>query len=399
MVDSESLSRLLLVLYEGAATPARLQDFLIELTKAINARGAAFREQIFEDDGNVSLTAASLFVSVGYSEEALREYTEYFHSKDIFVQRVLQHHRSADCGVSQLLITEHELRKTEIFSDYMRRFEIGPMMWAKLSEDPNYVAGMSFHRLHEFGQSELEMITALIPHIRQTLQLSRTLRTLEASNAALSRSLEEMEIAISMVRQDGSILRSTEGAERLLAAGNGIGLQKGRLSAAFDSEQRTLNTLIEGACRTGAGHGLEYTMRTQSKAAGNTTVRSWTAQSGGAMLITRKPPLRPLQVIVSPFCSGLLMHEPQATALIQFSDPSSIPRSRSSVLRALYALTPTESRLADLLLQGLKVSEAADRMKITLETTRFQLKRVLAKTGAGRQSELMRLMLSLPGAP
>jgi DNA-binding CsgD family transcriptional regulator len=34
---------------------------------------------------------------------------------------------------------------------------------------------------------------------------------------------------------------------------------------------------------------------------------------------------------------------------------------------------------------------------ITLETARFHLKRVLTKTGARRQSELMRLMLSLPG--
>jgi DNA-binding CsgD family transcriptional regulator len=32
-----------------------------------------------------------------------------------------------------------------------------------------------------------------------------------------------------------------------------------------------------------------------------------------------------------------------------------------------------------------------------LETIRFQLRRVLAKTGTCRQSELMMLMLSLPG--
>jgi DNA-binding CsgD family transcriptional regulator len=36
-------------------------------------------------------------------------------------------------------------------------------------------------------------------------------------------------------------------------------------------------------------------------------------------------------------------------------------------------------------------------MRTTLATTRFQLKRVLAKTATRRQSELMRLMLSLPG--
>jgi DNA-binding CsgD family transcriptional regulator len=105
-----------------------------------------------------------------------------------------------------------------------------------------------------------------------------------------------------------------------------------------------------------------------------------------------------LQVVVSPFLSGSLMNERQATALIQFSDPSAIPRHRGAILRVLYGLTPTESRLADLLLHGLDVRQTAERMKITVETARFNLKRVQAKTSTRRQTELMRLMLSLPGS-
>ena len=66
-------------------------------------------------------------------------------------------------------------------------------------------------------------------------------------------------------------------------------------------------------------------------------------------------------------------------------------------MRHLYALTPTESRLADLLLGGLEVRDIAHRLTITLGTARFHLKRVLVKTGTRRQTELMRLMLSLPG--
>jgi DNA-binding CsgD family transcriptional regulator len=67
-------------------------------------------------------------------------------------------------------------------------------------------------------------------------------------------------------------------------------------------------------------------------------------------------------------------------------------------LKALYGLNPTESRLANLLVQGLEVREIADRIGITYESTRFNLKRVLEKTSTHRQSELIRLMLSLPGS-
>jgi len=66
-------------------------------------------------------------------------------------------------------------------------------------------------------------------------------------------------------------------------------------------------------------------------------------------------------------------------------------------MQQLYGLTPTESRLADLLVEGLDVRDAAGRLRITLETTRFHLKRIFAKTGTRRQTELLRLMLSLPG--
>jgi DNA-binding CsgD family transcriptional regulator len=66
-------------------------------------------------------------------------------------------------------------------------------------------------------------------------------------------------------------------------------------------------------------------------------------------------------------------------------------------MRQLYGLTPAEARVANLLLEGLEVREAAERLGITLETARFHLKRVLAKTGTRRQTELLRLMLSLPG--
>ena len=112
----------------------------------------------------------------------------------------------------------------------------------------------------------------------------------------------------------------------------------------------------------------------------------------------RRLPFRPVQVIVTPFCSGSLLSDPEATALIQICDPSATPRSRAAILKALYALSPTEARLADLLLQGHEVSAAAELLGTTLATARFHLKRVLAKTGSRRQTELMRLMLSLPGS-
>jgi DNA-binding CsgD family transcriptional regulator len=70
---------------------------------------------------------------------------------------------------------------------------------------------------------------------------------------------------------------------------------------------------------------------------------------------------------------------------------------RGEFLRDLFGLTATEARLADCLLEGNGLQDAADTLKITWSTTRFHLKRIFAKTGTCRQTELMRLMWSLPG--
>lgn len=401
VLGEDGVSRLLLLLYEGVSSPERMQIFLDEVVQAVNATGAIFREHTFSTAGNFHIETTDLSETTGYSPESLSAYVDHYWEIDIYLQRALERFRAADCGVSQLLTTKAELQRHEFHSDYLRPFDVGPMMWGKIEERADYHASISIVRptgAEHFGETELKLLTTLAPHLRQALGLSRSLRGLQASNAMLSRGLDEIGIAICMVRQDGTILHSTEEAERLFKnKDSGVSLHKGRLQVAGHDEQKALDSLIGGACGTGANRGLASAVRVKSRAAGNRTIQSWTAQAGGALLITRKSSLRPLQVVVSPFCSGSLMNEPQATALIQFSDPLSIPKSRASVLRALYHLTPVESRMADLLLQGFEVREAACHLGTTLETARFYLKQVQAKTGVRRQTELMRLMLSLPG--
>jgi DNA-binding CsgD family transcriptional regulator len=150
----------------------------------------------------------------------------------------------------------------------------------------------------------------------------------------------------------------------------------GRLAATDRHEDAQLQFLIAGA--TGEKDAL-------------------VSLPGGAMRIVRPLARTSLQVAVVPAPERYRPAENGSCALVFISDPESRPKPRAALMRALYGLTPAEARLADLLLEGLEVREIAERVGTTLETARSHLKRVLAKTGARRQVELMRLMLSLPG--
>ncbi len=68
----------------------------------------------------------------------------------------------------------------------------------------------------------------------------------------------------------------------------------------------------------------------------------------------------------------------------------------ADVLRLLYDLTDAEARLFNRLVKGCSVREIADAFGITETTIRTQLKHLLNKTGARRQSELVRMALTGP---
>jgi DNA-binding CsgD family transcriptional regulator len=191
----------------------------------------------------------------------------------------------------------------------------------------------------------------------------------------LETALDSLEHAVLGLDRNGKVVLSNRSAEVVVKAGDALNLSNGILSSIFPEQNRRLQAALSGA--VAAGNGSNIT-------------------SGGALLIDRKSQMNPLRITVTPFLSPVPGSSAQLAALVFISDPASCPQPRGITLRALYGLTPTEARLTDLLLEGTDLRKIAERLGLTVETTRFHTKRVLAKTGTRRQNELIKLMLSLP---
>ncbi len=82
-------------------------------------------------------------------------------------------------------------------------------------------------------------------------------------------------------------------------------------------------------------------------------------------------------------------HAPCMAVLIW--DPEKTPPLRCDRIRHLYKLTAAEARVTEGLVRGLAVIELAREMRVQTNTIRTHLKRIYDKTGARRQSELVRL--------
>jgi DNA-binding CsgD family transcriptional regulator len=68
----------------------------------------------------------------------------------------------------------------------------------------------------------------------------------------------------------------------------------------------------------------------------------------------------------------------------------------STMLTALFDLTPAEAKLAAGIAKGLSINAAAVESGITAKTARSYLERVFAKTGTHRQGELVALLKNVP---
>ena len=248
-----------------------------------------------------------------------------------------------------------------------------------------------------FEKDSIAVLTLLAPHLRRALNTSHALHLARNRIEALRQSVEAIDVALLGLDSAGRVVRISPDAEVILNLDEGIRLEGGFLRAAVPSEQLALSQLIAGAVATGAGRSSGFLLRCSTANAPEAGGRPvWTPPSGGAMLISRRPPGRPLRLVVTPIrANGDLLGEHTA-ALVFLSDPDTMPRPRAALFRSLYGLTPVESRLADLLFQGEDLTAAAEKLRMSVGTARFHLKSIFRKTGVARQTDLVRLALSLP---
>jgi DNA-binding CsgD family transcriptional regulator len=85
---------------------------------------------------------------------------------------------------------------------------------------------------------------------------------------------------------------------------------------------------------------------------------------------------------------------------VMLMTPISSPAAPDATLiRGLFDLSPGEARVAGAITEGLTIDQIAARSGVARETTRSQVKSVMAKTGTNRQSEVAALLAALPKFP
>jgi DNA-binding CsgD family transcriptional regulator len=270
-----------------------------------------------------------------------------------------------------------KLKKTEYYNDYLLKFDLNLFCAIATVRDQRMVEHISLYqswKSNSPSKETVDLVRLILPHMQTALDVRRRLGSLAGENRNFEDALDQMRQGVILFDEYGSCVFLNRVARELARKRDGVYLTQNRLYAVDLRESQGLQGLVKNAVSTGTKKD---------------------ARAAGAILISRRFG-RALHVVISPFSSERTSFQKRAIAIALISDPEPQASRQSEVLGRLYFLTPAEIGVVELLGSGLSLTESAAVKQVSKETIRSQLKSILDKTGARRQSDLIRLLGTMP---
>ena len=247
----------------------------------------------------------------------------------------------------------------------------------KLTSDPAMIGSITFGRAAaagEVGESELEPLRLLAPHIRRAVAISKLLDLRSIEVATFASVIDGLAAGVVLVDRELRCVHINPAARSLACPGGPLTEANGRIGAADVPATAALASAVRLAADNEsalAGKGIGVPVRDRA---------------GNAFLIH----VLPLG------CGEIRAGLSRNAAAALFIAPAVVPRQDpADALALLYDLTPAETRVLMLVAGGRKQAEMARELGVLPSTVKTHLLRVFGKTGCGRQAELVRLVDSL----
>ena len=379
MSEGEAFERILASLHEVALDHVHWSTATSLIDDALGAHGSSmvFGDGCSEED--IQIYFAWDFFRGQRDRDRERWYFENYYALDERVPRLRHLPDSRLVHVTDLY-TEEELKTSAAYNEALARGHAQNSISVRLEgprgsrivwvvNDP--VDGESW------SSAQLDSIRRLLPHIRQTVGVQQALAGAGALGASFAQLLDTTGLGIVQLDGRGRIVAANDRARDMLRGGDGLFDEDGFLCARRPEDNAELQGLLTRALPPFGAQG-----------------------AGGSMMMRRSSALPPLVLHVNPVGRQETdFHLWPVAALVLVVDPASHIRIDPAVAAAALGLTGMESRVAVLLAEGMNVREVAAATGRGESTIRSHVKHMFAKHGLSRQTDLVRLVLSLASAP
>lgn len=372
MIALEAFSELLSVLYSAPLQHEQWRRFLSLLCRQTQSLVGIY---LFSDVRS-GLGAAVESVSKEYVP-VLVEYNRKHSQSDPFRLPIFRRNQTGVFTDGELL-PRGGLYKTELYRDLCEPLHFRHLTINIINLSVRQIDIISIWRTDEQGPMEPDskrLLELLIPHIRIALEIRRRLGAAEQRTASAEAMADANATATFLLTEQGGVEHANAEARSLLRSGAGLTLVNGRLSPSDGASQSAWANLLWNAAAP------SYSLAD--------------SQPHFALALPRPAGKAPLQLLAMPLPEAQ-RHSTRADLLLLVTNPDRPLHFPDDALRALYGLTPAETEIANGLLMGYSTEEIACLRRVRNGTVRQQIKAMMGKTGSRRQSEMIRLFMSLP---
>jgi DNA-binding CsgD family transcriptional regulator len=369
MVDDAKSLELVERIYDAAVDPALWPHTLLAITDAVGGR------QVMMGLHDVECGALSV-LAPRIDPAHLDSYRAHWGQHDILWRRTNR------ALVGEVLQAERyaprdELLRTDFYQNWYRPIRIGSAgLGVNLLRVGAVPAVCGIRRAEGedgFAADEVALFSFLAPHLVRAAKLQLTIARLTQTPSALRGRARAPALVFLDAR--GRFLDATEPAQRILAAGEGLRLVCGRVTARDPAAARQLAGQIAAS--------LDARRRKDAPPA--ITILRGEGRMGLRVAIM---PLRTRRRSVRP----PWLDQGRALLVLEVRDLEREWRDAVERLRLRYGLTPAEGAVVAEIARGDGRAAAARRLGISPATLRTHLMRIFDKTDVHRQAKLVRLV-------
>lgn len=348
-------------IFDAVDDDGQFQQLSVKVARALGARSAVLHWRLPGNDHEQEISYSGHF-----SADDMAKFEAGFEQDDLWAAAIRRPQASNRVWNLEELVPREAYESGRLYNEWIRSIGDDTMhALAVMVETPEISIEIAAHRGRgqaTFDGKAAALLSRHVPSIQRMLRVRSKLRA--QRHRAAANALDRIGHASFTLGPNRAVLHMNKLATAMVDEGAVLRLRHGRLMAAGPADEAALSTAIARALAASPESETMPLGAAVGKKLSATLVPAW--ENGGRQLV-------------------LIVDDGDVRDL-----------SAEKRLRAIYRLSQAESEVAVLLALGLSPVEIALQRETSVGTIRFQIKAVAGKMDVGRQSEIVRAVLSLP---